>query len=75
LVTLYSKTLQRASEIAGGQEALALRLKVTPSHLALWICGVEVPHGDVFLLAADIVSEHELEQIKNLPARASGDPA
>jgi DNA-binding transcriptional regulator YdaS (Cro superfamily) len=73
--TVYSRTLQRAAELVGGEEALALRLKVTPSHLALWIRDLASPPGDVFLRAADIVSEHELKQIKNPPALAARDPA
>jgi hypothetical protein len=39
--TLYARTLKRAAEIAGGTEALAVRLKIVPSHLTLWILGAE----------------------------------
>jgi DNA-binding transcriptional regulator YdaS (Cro superfamily) len=75
LSTVYIRTLKRAAELAGGEEALARRLKVTPSHLELWIRGAVSPPGDVFLMAADIVSEHELKQIENPPGLAAGDPA
>jgi transcriptional regulator with XRE-family HTH domain len=61
--TVYIRTLKRAAEITGGEEELARRLKVTPSHLVLWIRGVVPPSGDVFLRAADIVNEHDLQQM------------
>ena len=58
--TVYVKTLERAAEIAGGEQRLALLLKVTPSHLALWLRGIETPPTAIFLRAADLVSDHEL---------------
>jgi DNA-binding transcriptional regulator YdaS (Cro superfamily) len=66
---VYIETLNRAVAILGGEEQLAYRLKVTPSHLALWLGGVASPPGDVFLKAADIVTEHGLQQLQ---AGASG---
>jgi DNA-binding transcriptional regulator YdaS (Cro superfamily) len=60
---LYVRTLQRAAELVGGEEALARRLKVTPSHLALWLRGIVSPPCDYFLKAADIVSEHEVRRL------------
>jgi DNA-binding transcriptional regulator YdaS (Cro superfamily) len=68
LPTVYIRTLKRAAEIVGGEEELARRLKVTPTHLALWLGGVVSPPGDVFLRAADIVSEHDLLQLATRPA-------
>jgi hypothetical protein len=56
---LYLRTLRRAAELIGDDEELALRLKVTPSHLALWIQGVEKPPTYVFLRAVDLVSESD----------------
>lgn len=58
---VHVRTLKRAAEIAGGEQPLALRLKVTPSHLALWLAGIETPPVDVFLRAVDIVTDHELQ--------------
>jgi DNA-binding transcriptional regulator YdaS (Cro superfamily) len=58
--TVYARVLARAAEYVGGEEQLALRLKVTPSYVALWIRGVANPPIDVFLAAVDIVSDHEL---------------
>jgi len=63
LPTVHARTLKRAAEITGGEEELARRLKVTPSHLELWIRGLESPPGDVFLKAVDIVTEHDLQQM------------
>ena len=60
---VYRKTLERAAQIAGGEQALALQLKITPSHLALWLRGLEEPTTEAFLRAVDLVSEHELAQL------------
>ena len=57
--TVYARTLGRAAECVGGEEELARRLKITPSHMALWIRGVVNPPLDVFLQAVDIIHEHE----------------
>jgi len=54
---VYIRTLQRAADIVGGAEALAQRLNVTPSHLSLWLNGIESPHDEVFLRAVDIISD------------------
>ena len=60
---VHVATLRRAAEIAGGEQQLAVVLKVTPSHLALWLRGVTEPPGDVFLRAVDLISEHELARL------------
>jgi hypothetical protein len=70
--TVYVGTLQRAAALVGGEEALALRLKVTPSHLVLWLQGIASPPRDVFLKAADIVGDHEIQQ---LTAKSRDQPA
>ena len=64
--TVYIRTLKRAAELIGSEEALARHLNVVPSHVELWIRGVVSPPGDVFLRAADIVSEHDLQQLKEI---------
>jgi len=56
---VYTKTLVRAAQIVGGETELALRLKVTPSHLHLWLRGLADPPLHVFLLAVDIVVEYD----------------
>jgi len=58
------RTLQRAAEIVGGPDELALRLNVTPSHLLLWLSGQESPREDVFLRAVDIVSDDQIGAMK-----------
>jgi DNA-binding transcriptional regulator YdaS (Cro superfamily) len=60
---VHVRTLRRTVEIAGGEEELAILLKVTPSHLALWLRAVVEPPADVFLRAVDLISEHELARL------------
>lgn len=60
---VYLRTLERAAKLLGGEQALALHLRVTPSHLALWLKGLEEPTTEAFLRAVDLVSEHELAQL------------
>jgi hypothetical protein len=67
--SVHAKTLQRAAEIVGGEQELALRLQVTPSHLALWIQGIEQPPGDIFLRAVDLVVDNDV--LSKLPNRSS----
>jgi hypothetical protein len=57
--TLYAQTLKRAAEIVGGEQNLAVRLRVTPSHLALWIQGVESPPTKIFLKAVDVLADYD----------------
>jgi hypothetical protein len=56
---LYLRTLRRAAELVGDADRLALALRVTPSHLALWLHGEEKPPLEIFLRAVDLVSERE----------------
>jgi DNA-binding transcriptional regulator YdaS (Cro superfamily) len=58
LAGVHVRTLRRAAALVGGEQELALRLKVTPSHLVLWMAGAAVPPADVFLRAVDIVMDH-----------------
>ena len=67
---VYVRTLERAVQIEGGEQALALRLKVTPSHLALWIQGIERPPVEVFLRAVDLVSDQQFERPEAKAARS-----
>jgi len=53
--TVYSRTLQRASEVLGGVEPLARHLRVSPTQLAHWIDARGQPPMDVFLAAVDVV--------------------
>lgn len=69
---VYVRTLIRAADIVGGAQELAFRLKVTPSHLSLWMGGLEACPGDIFLKAVDLVLERE---VKTQLARAQADAA
>jgi hypothetical protein len=60
LAHVYMRTLQRAADIVGGPDALAQKLRVTPSHLELWLKGLESPREEIFLRAVDIVSDDEI---------------
>jgi DNA-binding transcriptional regulator YdaS (Cro superfamily) len=68
LAEVHVRTLRRAAELVGGAQELALRLKVTPSHLALWLAGSETPPAEVFLRAVDIVMDY-VRPSSSLPAR------
>jgi hypothetical protein len=45
-----------------------LRLKVTPSHLALWIQGIERPPVEVFLRAVDLVTDQQFPRLETKTA-------
>jgi DNA-binding transcriptional regulator YdaS (Cro superfamily) len=62
---VYIRTLSRAAEIVGGAQELAFRLKVTPSHLSLWMGGLEPCPASVFLRAVDLVLEREIAMQRN----------
>jgi hypothetical protein len=69
LAEVHLKSLRRAAEIAGGEEELALLLKVTPSHLALWLGGFAEPPGHVFLRAVDLITDNNLSELNSPPAK------
>jgi hypothetical protein len=59
LATVHATALRRAAQLLGSELKLALRLNVTPSHLALWMKDVAPIPADVFLNAVDIIAEQE----------------
>jgi hypothetical protein len=67
LPDVHVRTLLRAAEIAGGAQALAFTLKVTPSHLSLWMGGLEPCPGHIFLKAVDLVLERDLAEQRPAP--------
>jgi hypothetical protein len=69
---VHVRTLVRAAQIVGGPLELALKLKVTPSHLALWMSGAEPCPPNVFLLAVDLVLERSGKPPANPVPPASG---
>lgn len=64
---MHVRTLMRAAEIAGGAQELAFRLKVTPSHLSLWLGGLESCPSHIFLKAVDLVLENDLAEHGRTP--------
>ncbi len=52
----YTRTLQHASDTAGGHQALARRLGVAPAELSRWLRGVDFPPFKVFMAALDIIA-------------------
>ncbi|MBV8033220.1 MAG: hypothetical protein JO035_17035 [Betaproteobacteria bacterium] len=55
--SVYSRTLLKAAEIAGGRPKLCRYLRVPAKDLDKWIAGEEVPPQSVFLQAVDLIVE------------------
>jgi len=53
--SVYSRTLQKAAELAGGQKRLARLLRVPLSDLEIWIADKGEPPTAIFLKAVDLV--------------------
>jgi len=69
--TVYARTLRRAAEIVGGEDVLGKRLGVSRNQLAIWINDLVTPPSEIFFVVADIVSQHELDELKNYKGRDS----
>ena len=54
-LTVYTRVLHRACQLAGGVEKLAVRLRVPIPTLYRWLEGEAEPPAPVFLKAVDIV--------------------
>lgn len=54
-VTVYTRVLHRACQIAGGVERLAVRLRVPLASLHRWLDGDGEPPTPIFLKAVDMV--------------------
>ena len=67
MADVHVRTLMRAAEIVGGAQELAFKLKVTPSHLSLWMAGLEPCPGHIFLKAVDLVLESDLAEHGRAP--------
>jgi hypothetical protein len=68
--SVYSRTFQKAAELAGGQKKLARHLRVPLADLEKWIADKDVPPMASFLKAVDLV----LDETSSLPASEAGDP-
>lgn len=64
----------RAAEIVGGAQELAFKLKVTPSHLSLWMAGLEPCPAHIFLKAVDLVLERQMAAPQSPPTAESPEP-
>ena len=53
--SVYSRTFQKAAQLAGGQKKLARHLRVPLGELEKWVAGTEVPPTATFLKAVDLV--------------------
>jgi DNA-binding transcriptional regulator YdaS (Cro superfamily) len=72
---VHIRALKRAAELVGGEEELARRLRVAPALLEAWTRGVLSPPDDIFLKTADIVSEHDMQQLSVKGPLAGSGPA
>ena len=52
---VYSRTLQKAAQLAGGTKQLARQLRVPLAELQKWLAGSDTPPMPVFLRAVDLV--------------------
>jgi hypothetical protein len=62
--TLHIRALQRAAELLGGQEALALYLHVGPLAVRFWISGSAPVPADVFIKVVDLLVDHSIDEIQ-----------
>jgi hypothetical protein len=69
--SVYSRTFQKAAQLAGGTKALSRRLRVPIAELEKWIAGKEAPPMASFLKAVDLVLERTEPAAGSEPA----DPA
>ena len=72
--TVYARTLRRAAEIKGGEDPLAKHLGVSPNQLSIWINDLVTPPSGIFVVAADIVGQHELSELRKLKGQSESAP-
>jgi hypothetical protein len=62
--SVYTRTLERAAEMLGGEQALAEYLNVPPRRLDWWLRGdTELP-TEIFLQLVDLLLENGFAQLK-----------
>jgi hypothetical protein len=59
---VYSKTFTKASELLGGEKALARELRVPVADLGKWIAGSAKPPLSLFLRVIDLVLDETSPQ-------------
>lgn len=67
--TLYTRALRRASELLGGENVLAARLRVSRTAVTLWMSGLAGVPDDVFLKVVDLLLERKLSDMRAPPPR------
>ena len=68
--TVYTRTLARAAELAGGIEPLAHFLGSSPQEMSRWASGDSNPPMPIFLAMVDVLAANALtpHALDNLPA-------
>ena len=56
-VSVYSRAVRKAAEMAGGREELARTLQVPLADVEKWILGEKKPPREVFLRVVDLLIE------------------
>ena len=59
--SVYSRTFQKAAQVAGGHKQLARHLRVPLADLEKWMAGREAPPTATFLKAVDLVLDETAE--------------
>ena len=67
--TVYSRALQKATELAGGRDKLAKILQVQRAELDKWIADQGKPPREIFLRIVDLILE------ESTPSGEAGDAA
>jgi hypothetical protein len=70
LSSVYSRTLQKAAQLAGGHAQLCRILKVPAAELQKWLDGRAVPPRSIFLQAVDFL----LQELPPVPGSEPADP-
>jgi hypothetical protein len=68
--SVYSRTMQKAAQLAGGEKQLARYLRVPLADLQKWIAGKDTPPTAHFLKAIDLV----LDETSPATGSEPGDP-
>jgi hypothetical protein len=68
--SVYSRTMQKAAQLAGGEKQLARYLRVPLADLQKWIAGKDTPPTPHFLKAIDLV----LDETSPAAGSEPGDP-
>ena len=65
--SVHKRALRRALELAGGAEALALHLKVSPTAVRFWLNASGPVPDDIFLRIVDLLLDRSLSEPQPAP--------